>query len=104
MARRSQVGSIEVSGKWYVIRFWKDVPGQEKRIHASERICPTSGPGSLTKAERRTKALEIVATSGVNDARQFVETTIGVTFQEQAALFIRQKTTSNPLHLGKLLG
>jgi integrase len=94
MARRSQVGSIEVSGKWYVIRFWKDVPGQDKRLHASERICPISGPGILTKAERRTKALEIVATSGVNDAKQFIETTIGITFREQADLFIRQKTTS----------
>jgi hypothetical protein len=38
MSRRSQVGSIESSGKWYVLRFWKDVPGQEKRIHASERV------------------------------------------------------------------
>src|SRR5256885_1241026 len=39
MSRRSQVGSIETSGKWYVIRFWKDVPGQDERIHASERVC-----------------------------------------------------------------
>jgi integrase len=94
MSRRSQVGSIEVSGKWYVIRFWKDIPAQDKRIHASERICPVSGLGSLTKAERRTRALEIVATSGVNDAKQFIETSEGVTFREQAELFIRQKTTS----------
>lgn len=94
MSRRSQVGSIEKSGKWYVLRLWKDLPGKEKRIHASERICPISGPGSLTKAERRTKALEIVSSSGVNDAKQFIETTKGVTFGEQAELFIRQKTTS----------
>src|SRR6266704_1725399 len=47
MSRRSQVGSIETSGKWYVIRFWKDLPGQDERIHASERICTISGPGSL---------------------------------------------------------
>jgi hypothetical protein len=92
MSRRSQVGSIEKSGKWYVIRFWKDVPGQENRIHASERICPISGPGSLTKTERRTRALEIVMSSGVNDSHHFVETTQGVTFK--AELFIRQKTTS----------
>jgi integrase len=94
MSRRSQVGSIETSGKWYVIRFWKDVPGQDKRIHASERICPIFGPGSLTKAERKTRALEIVMSSGVNDPHQFVEATVGVTFREQAELFIRQKTTS----------
>jgi hypothetical protein len=94
MSRRSQVGSIETSGKWYVIRFWKDVPGQEKRIHASERICPISGPGSLTKAERKTRALEIVMSSGVNDSQQFIEATVGVTFREQAKLFMEQKASS----------
>ena len=94
MSRRSQVGCIEKSCKWYVVRFWKDVLGQDKRIHASERICPISGLGSLTKAERKTKALEIVMSSGVNDPKQFVETTVGVTFREQANLFIQQKTTS----------
>lgn len=94
MSRRSQVGSVEVSGKWYVIRFWKDVPGQEKRIHASERICPISGPGSLTKAERQTRALEIVMSSGVNDSQQFIETTAGITFREQSTLFMHQKASS----------
>jgi hypothetical protein len=59
MSRRSQVGSIEKSGKWYVVRFWKDIPGQEKRIHASERVCLISRPGSLTKAARKTKALDV---------------------------------------------
>jgi hypothetical protein len=94
MSRRSQVGSIEKSGKWYVIRYWKDVPGQDKRIHASQRVCPISGPGSLTKAERKTEALEIVMASGVNDVQQFFETTVGVAFREQAEKFIRQKTIS----------
>jgi integrase len=94
MSRRSQVGSIEKSGKWYVVRFWKDIPGEERRIHASERICPISGEGSLTKAQRQTKALEIVRSSGVNSEEKFAETTIGITFREQAKLFIKQKTTS----------
>jgi integrase len=94
MSRRSQVGSIETSGKWYVIRFWKDVPGQDGRIHASERICPISGPGSLTKAERKTRALAIVMSSGVNDPQKFVEATVGITFREQAKLFMEQKATS----------
>ena len=94
MSRRSQVGSIEKSGKWYVLRFWKDVPGQDRRIHASERVCPISGPGSLTKAERSNKALEIVMSNGVNDPKKFVETTVGVTFREQAKQFMHRKTTS----------
>jgi integrase len=32
--------------------------------------------------------------SGVNDSRQFIETTIGVTFREQAKLFMEQKASS----------
>src|ERR1700740_3728031 len=88
MSRRSQVGSIEVSGKWYVVRFWKDVPGQENRIHACERICPVEGPGALTKAERKRMALDIVMSSVVNDPHRFAETTVGTTFQEQAERFM----------------
>lgn len=87
MARRGQVGTIAVSGKWYVVRFWKYSPGQD-RIHASERICPVSGDGALPKGERRRRANEIVAASGVNDPREFVETTNGVTFREQASWFL----------------
>jgi integrase len=86
MARRGQVGTIAVSGKWYVVRFWKYPTGQH-RIHASERICPVSGEGALSRGERRRKANEIVAASGVNDAQQFVETTNGVTFREQMSWF-----------------
>ncbi len=94
MSRRSQVGSVEKSGKWFVVRFWKDVPGQDERIHASVRICPSSGPGSLTKAERRTKALEIVMSSGVNDKKQFIVNVEGRTFREQAEQFMQQKRTN----------
>jgi hypothetical protein len=75
MSRRSQVGSIEKSGKWYVVRFWKDVLGQDKRVHACERLCPIEGEGSLTKAERRRRAFEIIMSSGVNDPQQFAATT-----------------------------
>lgn len=90
MSRRSQVGSIEVSGKWHVVRFWKDVPGQEKRIHACERICPIEGPGTLTKAERKRIAFDIVMSSGVNDPHRFAETTIGTIFREQSERFMLQ--------------
>jgi integrase len=87
MARRGQVGTIAVSGKWYVVRFWKYPVGQD-RIHASERICPVSGEGALPKGERRRKANEIVAASGVNDSQTFVEATNGVTFREQMIWFL----------------
>ena len=89
MARRGQVGTIAVSGKWYVVRFWKYPPGQD-RIHASERICPTDSKalGYLPKGERRRRANEIVEASGINDAKQFVETNVGTTFREQAEWFL----------------
>lgn len=87
MARRGQVGTIAISGRWYVVRFWKYPSGQD-RIHASERICPVSGDGALPRGERRRRANEIVAASGVNDAQAFVEGANGVTFQEQAVWFL----------------
>src|SRR3974390_1865288 len=78
MARRGQVGRIEISGNRYVVRFWKYPPGQD-RIHASERICPTDpkAPGYRSKGERRIRANEIVVASGVNDAKHFAETHVG---------------------------
>jgi len=87
MARRGQVGTIAISGKWYVVRFWK-YPVGRGRVHASERICPVSGEGALPKGERRRKANDIVAASGVNDAQNFVETTNGTTFRAQASWFL----------------
>jgi hypothetical protein len=89
MARRGQVGTIAVSGNWYVVRFWKYPVGGD-RVHASERICPTDtkAVGYLPKGERRRRANEIVEASGVNDAREFVETNTGTTFREQAKSFM----------------
>jgi integrase len=87
MSRRGQVGTIAISGRWYVVRFWKYPAGAE-RIHASERICPVSGEGYLSKGERRRRANEIVAASGVNDTERFIETTSGITFREQMKWFL----------------
>jgi integrase len=89
MARRGQVGTVAVSGKWYVVRFWKYPPGRG-RIHASERICPsdTKAPGYLPKGDRRRRANEIVAASGVNDAQQFIDAHNSVTFRKQAQWFL----------------
>ena len=94
MARRGQVGKIEISGKWYVVRFWK-YPAGQNRIHASERICPVKkkSVGYLPEGERRVRANEIVADSGVNDNKQFVETNVGTTFREQAEWFLSHVVT-----------
>jgi len=92
MSRRSgQSGSIEVSGKWYVVRFWKDVMGQEKRVHACERICPINGPGKLNQSERKRRAKEIIAESGADTPECLARAEgvpNGVTFREQAAWWI----------------
>ena len=36
MARRGQVGTLAISGKWHVLRFWKYPANGENRIHASD--------------------------------------------------------------------
>jgi integrase len=89
-----QVGNIAVSGKWYVVRFWKYPVGQQ-RVHASERIClvDPAAAAYLPKGERRRRATEIVEASGVNDAQTFVEATTVVTFGEQAGWFMNHSAT-----------
>jgi integrase len=94
MSRRFQTGSIERSGKWVVVRFWRDLEGQERRVHACERICPIDGPDKLNSTQIQRRAQEIVTAAGVNDPQQFIETTVTVTFREQAKTFLQQKTMS----------
>jgi len=92
MSRRSgQRGHIEKSGNWYVVRFWMDVPAQEKRKHMCVRISPINGPGSLTKPERERKAKEIIAESGADTPECLAHAegiSSGVTFRQQAAWWI----------------
>jgi integrase len=94
MSRRSgQNGCIQEDGNWYVVRFWKDVAGQEKRQRVRERICPISGPGKLSASERKRKAKEIIAASGADTAEHFetvVRSNHGITFREQAEIWLEQ--------------
>src|SRR5260221_14612081 len=83
--RTGQNGHIEKSGRWFVVRFWKDIPGQEKRMHVRERICPVVGPGLLSKSERKRKAREIIQKSGAASVEYFKEVVkkdTGVTFRD----------------------
>ena len=87
--RTGQNGHIESSGKWFVVRFWKDIEGQEKRALVRERICPISGPGSLNRSERERRAREIIADAQVDTAQYFnrvVKQQVGVTFNEQSKI------------------
>jgi len=94
MSRRSgQSGCIQQDGKWYVVRFWKDVAGQERRRRVREKICPLSGTGKLSASERERKAKEIIAASGADTVEHFekvVQSLHGVTFREQAATWLQQ--------------
>ena len=93
MSRRSgQSGSIQKDGKWYVVRYWKDVEGQQKRQRVRAKICPISGPGKLSASERERKAKEIIAESGV-DTQEYFDKVVkqsapGVTFREQAKTWL----------------
>jgi integrase len=104
--RTGQSGYIEKSGRWFVVRFWKDSAGQERRMHVRERICPISGPGSLSKSERKRRAKEIIQASGVDSPDYFKEVvqpqSCGVTFREQSKLWLQQllNRRRNPIRQG----
>ena len=94
MSRRSgQNGCIQEDGNWYVVRFWKDVAGRQKRQRVRERICPASGPGKLSASERKRKAKEIIEASGADSAEYFervVRSNLGITFREQAEIWLEK--------------
>lgn len=97
MSRRTgQKGHIEQSGKWWVVRWWMDIEGQYKRVLKRARICPVSGPGSLTKTERTRRAHEIIIESGADTEEYFNKVVkpqqqkAGVTFQQQAEVWFAQ--------------
>lgn len=103
--RTGQDGHSEKSGKWFVVRFWKDIGGQDKRMHVRERVCPISGPGLLSKSERKRKAREIIQASGADSADYFKEVVkqdTGVTFREQSEIWLQQSRTRKPNRFGQL--
>jgi integrase len=94
--RTGQNGHIEASGKWFVVRFWKDIEGQEKRALVRERICPISGPGSMNRSERERRAKEIIAESRADTTDYFnrvVKQQLGVTFKEQSKIWLERSQT-----------
>ncbi len=97
MSRRSgQIGTIVKEGRCYRVRFRIDVPGQHERKQMSVKICPTSGPGLLTKSERERRKVEIVNSFGANSEEQFNKVKaieMGHTFREQAKKWLHQRVT-----------
>jgi integrase len=67
MRRRSgQSGQIVRKGNTWHVRFYVDVPGQQKRLRKSVPIGPAVGKERLTKPEAVRKAGEIIQAAGVN--------------------------------------
>lgn len=94
MSRRAgQTGHIEQSGKWWVVRWWMDVPNQEKRILKRRKICPISRPGTLTKSARERRAREIIAESGA-DTEEFFNRVVRQadvpTFRKQSSTWLER--------------
>ena len=85
------------------MRYWKDIAGQENRQLVRERICTISGPGLLSKSERKRKAKEIIQGSGVDTAEYFTAVVkpkpTGVTFREQSEAWLKnsQNRKRNPI-------
>jgi len=107
MSRRTgQKGHTERSGNWWVVRWWMDLEGQDKRVHKRARICPVSGPGVLSKSERIRRAREIIAESGADTVEHFNAVVVKkqetvTTFQEQGARWLGSLRTRkrNPVAL-----
>jgi hypothetical protein len=99
MSRRSgQSGHVERAGNFYYVRYWIDVPGQEKRKLACARICPVGGPGKMTKCERERRAKEIIAESGADSVGHFNRVqaaNLGLTFRQQSERWLEQVRTRN---------
>ncbi len=97
MARRSgQCGYLERKGKSWYVRFWMDVPGQEKRAHKSVRISPAKGSGTLAKPERERGAKEVIAASGADTVEHFEKVQAlnqGTTFRQQSAWWLNHAQT-----------
>ena len=97
MSRRTgQSGYIEKSGKWWVVRWWMDVEGQDKRVHKRAKICPTAGRGVLSRSARERRAREIIAGSGADTEEYFnkiVKQEVSITFREQAVLWLERMRT-----------
>src|SRR5437773_979001 len=69
MSRRSgQKGQVVKKGRMWHVRFYVDLPEQEKRKRKSVPIGPCTGKDKLTRPEAERKGAEIIASLGVNTA------------------------------------
>ncbi len=96
MSRRSGQDSKPFkAGKWWPVRVRFDVPGVEKRQQRSFKVAPVSL--RLSKPELERRAAEVIAASGANSEERFNRVVLGegVTFREQAKIYLQEATTRN---------
>jgi DNA (cytosine-5)-methyltransferase 1 len=96
MSRRSgQTSKPFKAGKWWRVRARLDVPGFEKRRQVSLKVCPVAL--KLPMPAIRRMASEIINKSGANSEERFNRVVLGegVTFREQAKLYLQEATTRN---------
>ena len=91
--RRGQNGTIEKHGRYYTLRVWMDVEGQEARAHPRIKICPIDkkSPGWLNKSERQNEAKRIIEKTRANSPERFNEVVLQThpgerTFREQSEI------------------
>src|ERR1700733_14688562 len=97
MSRRSGQNPQPVIHRgWWTIRYWIDVPGQEKRMRVRAKICPASGRGLLTRSEIGRKAKEIIQASGADTVEHFEKCavlTLKETFRQRADAWLKYQQT-----------
>ena len=78
-----------------IVRFRIDTPdGQRSLTH--EKVCQiVNGKPTLSLAEQRRRAAEIVEAAGVNNTTQIKQNVLALTFAEQAEKFLKYSRTRN---------
>ena len=95
MRSRFQKGTLQKAGNWVIVRFRIDTPdGQRSLTH--EKVCQLiNGKPTLSLAEQRRRAAEIIEAAGVNNTTQIKQNVLSLTFAEQAERFLKYSRTRN---------
>jgi integrase len=75
MSKRCQVGSVKLVGKMWYGRYWRDVPGQQKREHP---LVVLGEKKSMTKPEAKLKLMDIIDKEGLNKPEYLVQSLVPV--------------------------
>jgi len=96
MSRRSGQNSKPFkAGKWWRVRVRFDLPGVEERQQKSLKVCLVSQ--RLPLPVIKSMAKDVITTSGANSEDRFNRVVLGegVTFREQAKIYLQEATTRN---------